>query len=527
MKIVQDFLKSNIVLFVLIVCTYFIANPFFISKMNTFIFRPETITTKMVSLIVFFSINILFIVFLYYLAKTKTLYKIYFLIFILIGNIIYITFYFSTSNLLTFFDFVVLRTSAANFEDAFFSYFQNILKSSLYLIPLLIIILIKRYTNKSYLKEIVFLFLLPIFLISGVIIYKKTGRGAEGLPPMIIPYSYELSYLGNNFLSKPFKQREAPDYDNKNSLQNIVLIIDESIRSDFINSTVTPEVKNLKNIINFGKATSYANCSQYSNILIRKLARYGKEVNDLRNNLNIWEVMKKANYENYLVDSQGNGRGHNFFTEKELEGINNINTKTFKDDIDSAKEINNILKSNNKKKFILLIKKGAHFPYVNENIELKFTPNMTSKMMAFNTKEQIINSYSNLIYHNTNLFFKEIQDKYDSTLFIYTSDHGQNLENLENRQTHCSVNEPEGTQGDVPFLLFGDINIDSLILENLKNIKVSHYLIPYILMSGAGYSNESIENLMGGGEIPSINEFLYGNVYGFFGGEGERKNIEE
>ena len=76
-------------------------------------------------------------------------------------------------------------------------------------------------------------------------------------------------------------------------------------------------------------------------------------------------------------------------------------------------------------------------------------------------------------------------------------------------------------------MLFGDINIDSLILENLKNIKVSHYLIPYILMSGAGYSNESIENLMGGGEIPSINEFLYGNVYGFFGGEGERKNIEE
>lgn len=36
-----------------------------------------------------------------------------------------------------------------------------------------------------------------------------------------------------------------------------------------------------------------------------------------------------------------------------------------------------------------------------------------------------------------------------------------------------------------------------------------------------------LKTLWGGGEIPSINEFLYGNVYGFFGGEGERKNIEE
>ncbi|MCT8351855.1 sulfatase-like hydrolase/transferase [Photorhabdus kayaii] len=437
---------------------------------------------------------------------------------------------------MSYFDFYSLSSSISMLKEAFITYRDVITSSFILHIPLIISLFIFP-NQKIGLKAAalgISTILISILLISGIIFYKKTGQGAEGMPPSaIIPAYYIDLYLDKNLDHNIYNRHLLLKHIPKDKFKNIILIIDESIRYDFIdinnNTGTTPYLFKIHKLLNLGKASSYANCSQYTNILIRKMSRYKHEVFDIKSNVYIWDVMNKAGYKNILIDAQLDGNGHNFFTSKELENgkVNVIKSSFKKDDIEIAKLANEIIK-NKEKNFILIIKKGAHFPYLNDGIKKIFLPNMNSSNIKFESKENIINSYKNLVFHNTNLFFESLNKNKKDTIFIYTSDHGQDFEKLNEKMTHCTTTNPMKTEGEVPLFIFGQYKEDDfspMIKQILHRGKNSHYDIPFFLMDFAGYSDDDIISLMG--SPVSVDSFVYGNVYGFFGGAPERKSISQ
>lgn len=516
-----------LIMLVLLIIAYIFSNPQFISKFHTFFTRAGGLTTTIIFASIFLSINAIYIFFLWSLAKSSWKVKVIFVPLIAISTIGYLTYYLVDNHGMTFFTYLSLRSSASSIDDAFSAYYLSVIKAILITLPLLLLIIFHKKspnTKKYSLKNITILFLLQILITSGVVYQRKNGTGADGLPPGTIAYAYETDILLNNALQKKGKDRSLPSHDGTPIFQNIVLIVDESILPEYINNKVTPTLYNLSNKIDLGIASAYSNCSQYSNILLRKLARYNHEVEDANSSLFIWDIMKHAGYTPTLIDAQGNGKNHNFFTANELINVNNIDTKGFKDDIATAKAINDTL-NNGENNFIYVIKKGAHFPFSNQGIEQKFNPIMQSAILINEPLDNILNSYKNLISHNTDLFFNELNTSSPNTIFIYTSDHGQNLTNLTEKITHCSVDNAHPNEGTVPLILIGDIaenNIPKFTQEILK-LKPSHYLIPYMLMDFAGYNTKQIKEVMN--PPKNIESFTHGNILGFFGGKPNRTKI--
>ncbi len=520
---------KEIAFFVILVFFILLAHPLFVDKFTVFLYRAGSLKEKLVYLSVFIVINFLYLFFLYALSRSRWYTKVIFLPLVFISTTNYIVYYLIDGVGITFFTYLSLRSSFSSIFDAISAYYWVILKAILLVLPLIVLIILRKPSPnmKRYsFRNILIIFLIQIFLVAGVIYQRKNGTGADGLPPGIITYSYEVDIALNNILKPKEEVRVMPNYSGEAIFQNIVLIVDESIHPYFLNNETVPDLLSIPSLINLGTAASYANCSQYSNILLRKAARYNMEVEDTNSSLYLWDLMKNADYNPVLIDAQGNGKNHNFFTEEEVNSINNIDTKNFNSDVEVATKINEII-HNGEKNFIYVIKKGAHFPYSNAGIELLFEPIMSSSMFANGSFNQVINSYKNLIVHNTNNFFKELDTDYPNTIFIYTSDHGQNLWNLDSSLTHCTVDNPDLNEGIVPLMLIGDIDESkfSEFTKNLLSLKPSHYLIPFFILEFAGYSPTAIKEVMG--EAKDIDSFVHGNVLGFFGTRPGRTTINK
>ncbi|MBS7820827.1 sulfatase-like hydrolase/transferase [Wohlfahrtiimonas chitiniclastica] len=514
--------------FIAIIIAALYVNPTFFNKLSTFVIRPGSLANKIISIGIFLTLNALFILFVWMLAKATWKTKTFFLTLIIISLLIFDTYYLINGSSITFFSYLSLKSSFSSIDDAVLAYQGVIVKSILMILPLCILIIFHKTSPKKHLfsfKNLSLLFCLQIGLIAGIVYHKKTGEGADGLPPGILAYAYEID-IGLQYLLAPAPQARHLNSESVTShpFQNIVLIVDESIHADFINADTTPNLMSVPSLLNLGQATSYANCSQYSNILLRKMARVNHETEDANANYYIWDALKSAGYHSVLIDAQGGGRNHNFFTDAEINQIENINTSNFKNDVDTAHAINAVL-SNGQYNFIYVIKKGAHFPFFNDDIAKVFTPTMQSSLISNESEEAIINSYKNMIRHNTDAFFATLNTQSPNTVFIYTSDHGQNLYNLSERMTHCTVESPRASEGQVPLVLFGDFKQQNFshFMHQLLTLSPSHYLIPFMVLDFAGYSEAAIESLMN--QPQSVHSFVHGNVFGFFGGQPDRTNI--
>ncbi len=101
------------------------------------------------------------------------------------------------------------------------------------------------------------------------------------------------------------------------SVKHILVLVDESIRADFIDlqpgNTTTPNLGKLSNqLINFGPAVSGGVCSNYSNALMRFGASRKDLTNSVNSNATIFAYAKKAGYRTVYIDAQAynNSRGH-------------------------------------------------------------------------------------------------------------------------------------------------------------------------------------------------------------------------
>jgi glucan phosphoethanolaminetransferase (alkaline phosphatase superfamily) len=106
--------------------------------------------------------------------------------------------------------------------------------------------------------------------------------------------------------------------------------------------------------------------------------------------------------------------------------------------------------------FVVIIKKSSHFPYSNRYPKT-FAPNFKSSYI--NENENRI-EYAKAIMYQTGGFFEGLlgESINPSILMVYTSDHGQNL-NDASVMPHCSASgEPYQGDGMVPMLIIDNKN---------------------------------------------------------------------
>ena len=116
--------------------------------------------------------------------------------------------------------------------------------------------------------------------------------------------------------------------------RNIVLLVDESIRADYLDfSPGNPHTPNLAALadafVDFGPAASGGNCSNYSNAILRFAASRRDFAGSIGTSPTLWQYAKKAGYRTVFIDAQaGNitnpGLMQNFMTMAERAAIDSF-----------------------------------------------------------------------------------------------------------------------------------------------------------------------------------------------------------
>ncbi len=251
---------------------------------------------------------------------------------------------------------------------------------------------------------------------------------------------------------------------------NIVLIIDESIRGDHLNINgysreTVPYLSKIARetsvIHNWGLATAGATCSFQSNSLILTGVIPSKNSFDLVYKYpTLFQYAKMMNYKTYYLDAQTNSLW-NGLTNKDIKYIDKwyMASEIGNDiyiDFQAAEIIRKII-SDSTGNFIVLNKRGVHFLYESSYpaSESVWGP------IPVDYKQQhdlVINAYDNGVRFNVNTFFEHlipnIENAIKHTIYIYTSDHGETLFEDGATTLHCSNTWQEAT---VPLIVIGHL----------------------------------------------------------------------
>ena len=320
----------------------------------------------------------------------------------------------------------------------------------------------------------------------------------------------------------------------KGKIKNIILVIDESVSSDFVNAQNALNLMLFrdyqKNIIDFSPAHSSGNCTRSSRSYLRfavdpeSLKKEGIRVLDKPN---IWAYAKKAGYKTYLIGYSP--VNIDYLSHDEINMIDHYIGMSESDygtnlDIELGKIVREKITGGDDFKLLIVTKLGSHFSYDADYPQDKkiYTP-VVSDGGKF-TKEKLLNSYRNALKWSTDGFFssllktKEIDLK--DTVIIYTSDHGQNFTSYQDfivkvPNTHCSSVNPSDKEFAVPLLLLTDNQkIKERIAKNYKG-RASHFNIVPTILDLMGYEKTKTESLFSD-DLKCYPAF-YNDPYGRFG----------
>lgn len=282
------------------------------------------------------------------------------------------------------------------------------------------------------------------------------------MPAMIFSVLQKKQYYG---------PREQVRFTPKNKgVQHLVFIVDESVRGDLLSingfeKTTTPFLNSIvdKNF-NYGIASSAANCSAPSNILLQT-GISDKHIPDTASRIlktpSIFQYAKKAGYKTFYIPVRGApGKFSDFMTKYDFAAIDEARyvkhthpeRLRYEADFLLEEEIVKIIKSHpNEKVFIYALKEGNHFLYKDAYPPSKVIfPDQSGESL-----QDLRNSYYNALVWVVDKFFENLlHDLKDvSTTIVYTSDHGQGLGENGDSSTHCKPAAPHQSQGNVPLIL--------------------------------------------------------------------------
>ena len=248
---------------------------------------------------------------------------------------------------------------------------------------------------------------------------------------------------------------------------NIVLIIDESIRGDHLSINgyereTTPFLEELAkqdgDFYNWGPSVSGATCSHPSNALLLTGVRPGLvDFKDTLKYPTVFQYAKSMGYTTFYLDAQANALW-NGLTSPDMKYIDKWYKAAdlgddYQSDFRGAKLITEITSSGTGN-FIVFNKRGVHFLYENSYpSEAAIWQPIPADYI--NQPDLVINPYDNGVRYNVNTFFEHLfsdQSALEHAAIIYTSDHGQTLFEDGANWLHCNHTIQEA---NVPLFIWG------------------------------------------------------------------------
>ncbi|WP_191057632.1 sulfatase-like hydrolase/transferase [Geminicoccus harenae] len=376
---------------------------------------------------------------------------------------------------------------------------------------------------------------LPVVLIAAIL-FQKEGGGASGLPRQFTPLAVG-AVSGMVLANNPVPQRSEVEWTpGLPRVRSIVLLVDESVRGDYIDWTpgnpYTPGLASrAASISNFGPAASGGNCSHYSNAILRFMGSRNRLGKALLTNPTIWQYAKKAGFRTVYIDAQASiisssGKMQNFMTTSELRSIDSF--QLVGDAVAPAELDNRMLDmikaelATDEPVFIYAVKNGAHFPYDMgyPPEEVLFRPTMTEAPK--DDASARIRSYRNVVRWSVDRFFARVFDELelDNTVILYTSDHGQQFRT--DRLPHCTVEQPDPREALVPlFTITGHAQLKTQFDQSALSGRghASHFAIMPAILELIGYDTREVsviypESLLKTNLVPL--QFTSGDILGLF-----------
>ena len=456
---------------------------------------------------------------------TKSLHiRIPFFILSFIGILINQTYSNINGNGMEYNDMVLLINNAVFAHEAVSFYRISILKAGILASFFIIICIVLRfifpkiqYGNKISLVTILLSYFLCFTLINATTANRTSFADPVKLAAL---FTYTLKnniYTGDR---KPVSLLHQPN----TTVKHIVWIVDESVRGDMLSINgylvrTTPFLeKQDDKIINFGVASSGAICSDFSNIIMISGIRKGdipdKQSNTTRNT-SIFQYAAEAGFKTNFISGPSHTRVlEGFMTPFDLKEIDHLyfmnemykNVPTYEIDRYCLSVLKNIT-TDQEKSFTYLVKYGNHFNYENTYPKERklFSPTELVNKWDELDKEKLLNSYYNSINWNVDAFFEKLDSLFhqENILVVYTSDHGQNLKDVDGiKQTHCLNSESPSQMAAVPLLLYSpNPFLINDILQNYQNPlpvnHVSHFEIFPTVLEFMGFERDEVQKLYG------------------------------
>lgn len=378
----------------------------------------------------------------------------------------------------------------------------------------------------------------PIFGLIGSYFYtEKNANVLEFLPANT---SIVSRLIVASRIDKPDISRKRANVDQtfKATLagyRNIVVILDESVRSDYLqvngfDSDNTPFLSSRADLINFGTAVSYANCSAHTRAAIRSMAKESDfpDPNFLvLTQPTFWQYAKLAGYRTIYIDGWLQIRPrHSFLTLDELSYVDKRTSVSLAPfhmaDQKIAEMVRSVLAESGKK-FIFVEKIGLHSPYA---MNLADPAHLTRKYVerpALSARQNLaLHEYVEGVYLKVDKFFQTLlgDRELKDTIVLYTSDHGQAAFDGNYDATHCTRKDTVRGEGMVPMFAFASENplrTELARSASLYKDKAAQSDLPATLLRVMGFPASTVEPVFGKGlfeiEQDRKRRFFSGNPF--------------
>ena len=338
------------------------------------------------------------------------------------------------------------------------------------------LILLKNFRINTLLSVIGILCLSLVAWGSVYFIFSIVG---QSYPAPIKSLAIAMEYYQEDNNNKPRILDEMVKPNQESDYKTIVWVIDESVGGQYLSingfkEKTTPYLEKINNksqdFFNYGVVPSISNCSAASNLLLRIGLTNTFEANEIKNSKKtlptIFQYAKRAGFETTLIDAQvAKGQLQNNLSVTDKMDIDNYITFSRKfvpnqrDQQVSKKLVKILDNKNEKQRFVVVVKWGAHWPYPLTYHEEVFKPAAKESFteMTEENKELIYNSYYNSLRYSVDDFLKQLMSgrELDQQIVFYTSDHGQSLYQNDDPLTHCHEGkEAPMDEFKVPLMVF-------------------------------------------------------------------------
>lgn len=262
---------------------------------------------------------------------------------------------------------------------------------------------------------------------------------------------------------------EVPPFSVAAPRNNIILVVDESVRCDRFslngyhrNTTLYLEQLQKDGMLtNWGEAAASATMSINSNLyLLTGITDMPDTSQNSRRQPTIFHYARAAGYRTYHLDAQMdtlwliNPADREIVDEWYRARDLGAGLPVYDIDFAAARKIRQII-HNSTGNFIWVNKSGVHFPYPMRYPEsaVVWQPSLKDNGYDYRQYEAISSSYDNAILYNIDRFFEELigaDGLPANTVIIYTSDHGQTLSENGESWPHSGITRPEAC---VPLLI--------------------------------------------------------------------------